>query len=129
MKIYKNRLFANFVDKHNISDADLCGAIERAGSGLIDANLGGGVIKQRIARPNEGKSGGFCTIVFFRVEERAFFVFGFAKNQRDNIGKRELTVFKILAKEFLAYTPEQMEAAVEAGTFSEVNCDEEDIPK
>ena len=129
MKIYKNKFFTTFARKQNISDADLCDAIERAESGLIDADLGGGVIKQRIARPNEGRSGGFRTIVFFRVEERAFFVFGFAKNQRDNISPKDLQIFKDAAQVTLDFTSEEIEAAIEAAKLIEVNCDEEDLQK
>ena len=125
MKIYKNKLFATFARKQNISDADLCDAIERAESGLIDADLGGGVIKQRIARPNEGRSGGFRTIVFFRVAERAFFVFGFAKNQRENISRSDLQIFKDAAQVTLNFTSEEIEAAIETAKLIEVNCDED----
>ena len=74
-----------FTRKSKIGDDALLDAIDRAERGLIDADLGGGVIKQRVARPGEGKSSGFRVIVFFRHKERAFFVHGFAKNEKDNI--------------------------------------------
>lgn len=76
-----------FARKAEIGDAVLCEAIQDAERGLISADLGGGVIKQRIARPGEGKSGGFRTLIVFRANARAFFVHGFAKNETDNIGK------------------------------------------
>ena len=41
-------------------------AIETAGRGLIDADLGGGLIKQRVARPGQGKRGGFRMMIAFR---------------------------------------------------------------
>jgi len=63
----------------------LCAAVHRAERGLVDADLSGGVIKQRIARPGEGRSGGFRSILYFRSHERAFFVFGFAKSDLDKI--------------------------------------------
>ena len=129
MKIYQNTLFSRFARGQRISDSDLCEAVERANRGLVDANLGGGVIKQRIARPGEGRSGGFRTIVFFRTQERAFFVYGFAKNQRDNISADELAAFKAVAREILVYTPEQLNDAVKAGQFSEVNCNGKDLQK
>lgn len=127
MKIYQAKEFARFARQQRISDSDLCEAVARAQSGLVDADLGSGVIKQRIARPNEGRSGGFRTIILFRLAERAFFVYGFAKNQRDNISRDELKALKILAKQVLDYTPEQMAVAIEAGEFSEVNCNEENL--
>ncbi len=127
MRIWKNKLFARFARGQRISDRDLCEAIERAERGLIDADLGAGVIKQRVARPNEGRAGGFRTIVLFRVEERAFFVFGFAKNQQENISETNLRVFKLLAKELLNSSDQELEAAVKAEKLEEVNCDEENI--
>ena len=79
MRIFKNRPFARFARKSGLSDAGLLKAVRDAERGLVDADLGGGVIKQRIARPGGGKSGGFRTIVLFRSGARAFFVHGFAK--------------------------------------------------
>ena len=74
MRIFKNAWFERFARKQNISDKAIAQAIERAEQGLIDADLGGGVIKQRVARPGQGKSGGFRTVILYRTTERAFFV-------------------------------------------------------
>ena len=127
MKIYKNKWFGRFARQNRITDNDLCEAIKRAERGLIDADLGGSVIKQRIPRPNEGRSGGHRVLICFRVEERAFFVFGFAKSERDNISEAELTGFKDLARQYLGLTEEELEEAVEKETFTEVDCDEQDL--
>jgi hypothetical protein len=120
--IYKNKAFTRFARQQRISDSALCEAVERAERGLIDADLGGGVIKQRIARPGEGRSGGFRSIVLFRSTDRAFFVYGFAKNERENIRDDELTAFRSLADSLLAYTEEQLQTAQEAGILIEVAC-------
>ena len=80
-----------------IADAALCQAVREANRGNTDANLGGGVIKQRVARPEEGKSSGFRTIILFKIGVLAFFVYGFAKNERQNIAADELAGFKKLA--------------------------------
>jgi hypothetical protein len=72
MRIFKNAWFERFARKQNISDKAIAQAIERAEQGLIDADLGGGVIKQRVARPGQGKSGGFRTVILYRATERAF---------------------------------------------------------
>jgi hypothetical protein len=109
-----------FTRKSKIGDDALLDAIDRAERGLIDADLGGGVIKQRVARPGEGKSSGFRVIVFFRHKERAFFVHGFAKNEKDNIQPDELAVLKRLAIEVLAYDDAALEMAITHGTFVEV---------
>ena len=79
MRLFKSKAFGRFARSQDISDEDLCEAIERAEKGLIDANLGGYVIKQRIARDGEGKSGGFRSIIFFRSGEKAIFVHGFER--------------------------------------------------
>jgi hypothetical protein len=87
---------------------------------LIDADLGGGVIKQRIARPNAGKSGGFRTIIVLNFGGRAFFVYGFAKSEQHNIRDDELSVFKSLAAELTGYDDIMIARAVGNGTLIEV---------
>ena len=94
---------------------------------MIDADLGGGVIKQRIARLGSGKSGGFRTIVLFKVGELAFFVYGFAKSARSNIESDELKAFRKLASVMLAYDEEALAVAVGEGALMEVMCDEEAV--
>ena len=123
MRIFKNKPFARFARKNDISDSDLCKAIQDADRGLIDADLGSGVIKQRLARKGSGKSGGFRTMIFFRAKERAIFVHGFAKNEMENIRPDELTALKKLAGEMLAYRKQELEAVVASGTLMEVECD------
>jgi hypothetical protein len=98
----------------------LCEAVARAERGQIDADLGGGVIKQRIARPGEGKSKGYRTIILFRRGAMAFFVFGFAKSQLGNIDDEERKQFREAAKQVLALTEKQLAALLQKGDFVEV---------
>jgi hypothetical protein len=123
MRVFKNKPFARFARKNDISDADLCKAIQDAARGLISADLGGGVIKQRLARRGSGKSGGFRSLIIFRARERAIFVHGFAKNDVENIRPDELAALKKLAAEMLAYRREELESAIASGTIMEVRCD------
>jgi hypothetical protein len=123
MRIFTNKPFARFARKNDISDLRLCKAIEDAEHGMIGADLGGGVIKLRLAREGAGKSGGFRTMIFFKAGERAIFVHGFAKNEMENIRPDELTALKKLASEMLAYRNEDLELAVRSGTLTEVKCD------
>lgn len=109
VRIFKNSPFARFARKAGLPDTVLRTAIRDAERGLIDADLGGGVIKQRIARPGGGKSGGFRTIILFRAGARAFFVHGFAKNERANIRDDELAAFRMLAAELPGYRDEAIE--------------------
>jgi hypothetical protein len=123
MRIFKNKSFARFARKRDITDAELCKAIKDAERGLIDANLGGGVIKQRIARKGSGKSGGFRTMILFRAGELAIFVHGYAKNEMENIRPDELVALKKLAFTMLAYSEDALARTVANGTLMEVKCD------
>lgn len=105
----------------------LCEAIRRAESGLIDADLGGGLIKQRVARPGAGKSGGYRTPVLFRIDHRAVFAFGFSKNDRANIGADEEAMLKKAAKLVLGLPDGAMSKEVESGRLREVKCDEQGL--
>ncbi len=103
----------------------LVDAVRRAEKGQVDADLGGGVIKQRIARPGQGKSGGFRTIIFFRRGERAVFAYGFAKSARANIDADEEKQFKEAARYVLQLTEKQIEELVKNGDFVEVRYEQE----
>lgn len=122
MRVFKNKSFGRFARKSRITDAVLCAAITDVTRGLVDADLGGGVVKQRVARQGGGKSGGFRTIVQFRLYERAFFVHGFAKNEQDNIRADELAAFKMLAGVMLACDDAALAMAVANGMLMEVLC-------
>jgi hypothetical protein len=103
-----------------MSDAVLLDAVARAERGQIDAELGGEVIKQRIARPGQGRSKGYRIIILFKRGAKAFFIYGFAKNQRANIGKDEEVQFKEAATHVLALTERQLRELLTRGDFVEV---------
>lgn len=124
MRVFKNGWFQKFARKEKISDAMICEAIARAERGQIDADLGSGLIKQRLARPGAGKSGGFRTLVFFRTQQRAVFAFGFAKSDMANLDDADEAYLKKAAKLVLGFTDEQMDAEIAAGRMLEVKCDE-----
>jgi hypothetical protein len=94
VRIFKTKAFARFARREQLDDTALCSAIRNAERGLIDADLGGGVIKQRIARPGKGKSGGFRTMVLYKSRTGTVFVHGFAKSDRANIREDELAALK-----------------------------------
>lgn len=126
-RVFKTRVFANFAARARLSDANLCDAVEQMRRGLTGASLGGGLIKQRIARPGAGKSGGFRTIVAFQFERHTFFVYGFAKNERDNIRDDELDELKKLAKSLLGADENGLQTALKLGQLIEVECNEENL--
>ena len=123
MRTFKTNVFARFADREGMDDAALRDAVRRAGQGLIDADLGGGVIKQRIARKSQGRSGGFRSIVLFRKGQLAFFVYGFAKSNRQNLRRDELRAFRLLADEMLKLDESGLQAALANGTIIEVTND------
>jgi len=125
VRIFKTKWIARFVRRERIDDAGLKEAIARAERGIIDADLGGGLIKQRIARPGQGRSGGFRMIVAYRTEDRAFFLYGFAKNERENIEDSELQTLRDIAAELLAHDDTALHAAVGMGKLQEIENGEE----
>jgi hypothetical protein len=127
LRVFKTKTFARFARKAGLGDATLCKAIVDAERGLIDADLGGGVIKQRIARPGEGKSGGFRVVILYKRGKRGkrgFFVYGFAKSERANIARDELAALRELASQMLAYDETEIAKAIASGPLIEVICNE-----
>lgn len=110
-----------------MGDTMLQAAIAAVQQGLVDADLGGGVLKLRIPRPGEGKSGGYRTIVLFRAGTRAVFAYGFAKNERSNIRDDELADFRKLAAAILTYGDADLAIAIETGALIEVS-DAQNLP-
>jgi len=120
MRIFKNKWFARFARKEAISDESLQEAVKRIEAGNYDADLGAGVFKQRIARPEAGHSGGYRVILCLKLETRAFFVYGFAKSDRANIAQDEAREFKKLAKILFTMTDEQLELMLQSRDFDEL---------
>lgn len=120
MRIFKTKWVARFVRREQIDDAGLKAAIARAERGLVDADLGGGLIKQRVARPGQGRSGGFRMIIAHRMQDRAFFLYGFAKNERENIEDSALQTLRDIAAELLAHDDTALNAAVGMGKLQEI---------
>lgn len=100
-------------------------SVIRAEKGLIDADLGGGVIKQRIGRQGGGRSGGYRTLILFRSGDRAVFAYGFAKKDRDNISETRLALLRDAAGIALAYDPAELARIVGTGKLVEIRRDEE----
>lgn len=123
MRVFKTKVFARFARKEGISDSNLLATIG-AVEGNLDADLGGGVIKQRVARPNQGKSGGYRTIILYRTGDRSFFVYGFPKNSLGNINVTQTKAFKKLAPIFLDATNDEIQRMQQAGEITEVVADE-----
>jgi hypothetical protein len=123
VRIFKTKGFARIARRARIMDRSLREAIERAEKGLIDADLGGNVIKQRVARPGEGRSGGYRTLIAYRAGDLAVFLYGFAKNDLDNIGDDDLEDFQTLGRQWLD-DARKIAKDLAAGILIEVNHDD-----
>lgn len=126
MAIYKALPFVRWARKEKLDDLSLCTAVQEMKNGLYDADLGGGLVKKRVARLGQGKRSSFRTLIATNKEDRWFFLFGFAKNERSNIDKDEEKALKALSKEMLSYTPEALEQAKQNKVLIEVICNAED---
>ena len=125
MQVFKTREFGRFSRKERIGDDQLCEAIERAANGLVDADLGGGVIKQRIARHGQGRSGGYRSIIAFRSSKRGVFMYGFAKSGKANLSDKELVIYKRLALILLGASNADLAHMLATGELIEVDCNDE----
>jgi hypothetical protein len=128
MRIFKTRALAKFTRQNGISDASLVAAINNAMRGLIDADLGGHIIKQRVARPGQGKRGGFRMLVGFR-SDLAIFLFGFAKNERENIDGDQLKTLREIVATWFAADEKKIAQALADGILIEVHHGNEDKSK
>jgi len=126
VRIFQNVWFARFASRERIDARTLVEAVRRAERGQIDADLGGGVIKQRVARSGQGRSGGYRTLLFYRRGDRAVFVFGFAKRDRENISTSDLADLKQAARVTMGLSSPALDRLVEAGKLLEIVDDETD---
>ena len=108
-----------------MADVTLAKAVREAERGLIAADLGGGLIKLRVARPGRGKSGGYRTLIAYSRGWRAVFLLGFAKNERENIGPDQLADLKAAAGNILGRSDHDLDLEIEEGRLQEVEYDEE----
>lgn len=122
MQVYKTKGFSRDARREGLSDTDLCNAIAEMNAGTIHATLGGGLCKQRVATNGKGKSGGWRTMLCFRSEKRAFFLYVFPKNERDNIDKNEKKALKRLSKFYMSRDAAQIKEALEKGEIEELAC-------
>lgn len=125
MRVFKEKGFARFQRKERISDETLCKAVGDAASGLIDADLGHGLIKQRIARTGQGKRGGYRTIIAFRLKERAIFLFGFTKSGQANLDPDELSELARRGAVWLSASDAVIERAVATDELKEADYGQE----
>lgn len=120
MRVFKDKQFHKWAVKEGLTDEIMAYAVAEMEKGLIDADLGGNVYKKRVARPGQGKRGSTRTIVAFKINERAFFIYGFSKSDKDNINKEELAALKRYAALLFSYSEKQIELALKVKDLMEV---------
>ena len=120
MKIYKHRLFHQWAKSERIDDTRLIEAVDEINNGLFEANLGHGLYKKRIARKGQGKRGGYRTLLAFKQDAKAIFIYGFAKNNKGNIEPKEKTIYNKLAAIYLNTTPNQISELILNGELLEI---------
>lgn len=124
MRKFKTKLFHRWAIKEGLSNAVLLSALIEVAQGLIDANLGGNVYKKRVRMPGRGKRGGARTLLAYKDERSVFFIYGFAKSEKENLSQSELETLKELAAILLNYKERQIKQALESGEIQEIEGDD-----
>jgi len=120
MRILKTKWFTRYARKEKITDSQLKNAVIDLRNGLIDCDYQDGVMKQRIARSGQGKSGGYRSIILYQSDSNCFFVFCYAKNEKSDLTDRELKAFKDLSKEYLQLSDTEIQELIALNEFIEV---------
>ena len=120
MRVFKSKHFSRYARKEGIENTALADAIREIEEGLVDAVLGGGLVKKRVAREGSGKSGGYRTIIAFSSGRISLFLYGFAKSDRDNIENDELRELRKLSQIFLALKDDEITYALEIDRIEEI---------
>jgi hypothetical protein len=120
MRLFKTPAFQKDFGKSPLDDAALRLAMIEIANGLVEAELGGYLVKKRIARQGTGKSRGYRTIIAVRADDRALFLHLFAKNETANISTRELVALKALAKHYMSLSKDQLNIAVLHNVLMEI---------
>lgn len=125
-RVFKTRHFTRWMRKTGLADTTLCAAVDEMVRGLVDADLGGGVVKKRVPLPGRGKSGSTRTLVATNKGSRWFFLFGFEKNERGNVSGKELEALQAIADDLLKLSSRDLDAQAGSGTLQEICHDNQD---
>ncbi len=126
VRVFKDLEFDDWADEYDVTDAMLCAAAKEIEAGLVDARLGGFLLKKRVAAPGRGKRGSYRTIVGHRQADRLIFVHGFAKNEAENITKKEKEALRKLCDVYMLADDKKLAEMIEKKQILEIQCDEQD---
>lgn len=121
-RVYRTKTFTRWMRKAGLTDDALCRAVSEMIAGLVDADLGGNLVKKRVSVSGRGKRGGVRTIVATQRRGRWFFLFGFSKSEKDSVGTDELKALQLYAADLLGLSEKQLEFAMSCGEVVEI-CD------
>ena len=124
MRVFKTKWFIRYARRERIKDASLAESVAPAERGIIDGDLGGGLIKQRVARSGQGRSGGYRTLIAYRSGDRAVFLYAFAKSERENIENDELASLREITAAWLKADGAALQWQVSEGLAMEVDYDQ-----
>jgi hypothetical protein len=119
-RVFMTRRFSRWMRKTELTESALCLAVTEMSNGLIDADMGGRVLKKRVAMPGRGKSGSARTLLATNRASRWFFVFGFEKNERANVTGKEVEALQQLATDLLRLSPSQLDEHVGSDALKEI---------
>jgi hypothetical protein len=125
VRVFKTRWFTRYARQERIDDRSLCDAVARAERGLVDADLGSGIIKQRVPRTGQGRSGGYRVLLVYRSGNMAVFLYGFAKNERENIADDDLKTLREIGAAWLKAKDKTLEQAIEKGILKEMTYEDQ----
>jgi len=120
MRIFKTKLFNQWLGKIGLDNEALKIAVKEIVSGLYEVSLGGHLFKKRIRIKGKGKSSGVRTIIAFKKDDKAFFVYGYAKNKKANINETEKRIYKEVAILLFSYNGEDINCAIKNKELIEV---------
>ena len=126
MNVYLSKAFTRLARREGLTDVHICQAVAEMNTGMIDANLGAGLFKKRIAMPGQGKRGSWRALLGVQAGKKAFFLYLFPKNSRDNIEDDEIKALKRLTRYYLTLKPSEIKTALQCGELNEVNCNEKE---
>jgi hypothetical protein len=127
VRVFKTKLFSRFARKERLSNRELAKAVQEIEQGLLDGDLGGHLVKKRMARAGGGKRGGYRTILAYRKGSLAIFLYGFAKNVKADLSPDELQVYQNLAGLYVRFGAVELGRAVQGGELQEIEHDKQEI--
>ena len=129
VRVFKDLEFDDWARRDGPTDRMPCEAAGEIEKGIVDARLGGFLLKKRVAAPGRGKRSGYRTILAHRQGDRLVFLHGYAKNEKNDITKKEKSALLKLGGVYMGYDEARLSRMVAKGLIVEIRCHEQDPQK